>query len=339
MIPTSVRLRTMALLAPLVLACADEDPVAPEDSVPVATDPLPAQPIVRPQVAFVSSRDGADYIYVANQNGSMVGRLARGTDPAWSWDGRRIAYVGEGHSGIHVMNDDGSNQVRLTQGGEDPAWSPDGRIAFRQDGSERDIFVMNADGTGDAKLIDAEFPVDPDDSVEGDPPSLWAPTWFPDGQTIAFTRTSASIQLYLANADGTGLRRFTDLYQFSSAAVSPDGSALAFTFWDPFHPNPCGTQPWIAIASPTASDSSDFEAYCGTGLGYAWSPDWSHHGTQLVFSQPSRAAGSSTSSPTHQRIYLLLLADRQWRQFIPEALDPANPDYDDHSPAWARVAR
>jgi dipeptidyl aminopeptidase/acylaminoacyl peptidase len=51
------------------------------------------------------------------------------TSPAWSPDGKRIAYVFE-LVRVYVMDADGRNRIRLIQG-KDPAWSPDGRyVAF-----------------------------------------------------------------------------------------------------------------------------------------------------------------------------------------------------------------
>jgi TolB protein len=58
---------------------------------------------------------------------------------------------------VFVMNADGSGQRKLTQGGSQPDWSPDGRkIAFvsERDGN-KDIWVMNADGSRQRNLIRA----------------------------------------------------------------------------------------------------------------------------------------------------------------------------------------
>ena len=78
--------------------------------------------------------------------------------PAWSPDGKRIAFSSErdGNDEIYVMDTDGSNLIRLTNRPELdwwPAWSPDGmRIAYAtQKGKPGDwhheIWIMNADGS------------------------------------------------------------------------------------------------------------------------------------------------------------------------------------------------
>ena len=81
------------------------------------------------------------------------------TGPAWSPDGRQIAFVSDrdGNWEIYVMNADGSSQTNLTNDLPDdtgPVWSPDGRqiaFVFCRDGSY-EIYVMNADGSGQTRL-------------------------------------------------------------------------------------------------------------------------------------------------------------------------------------------
>ena len=90
-------------------------------------------------------------------------------DPAWSPDGRRIAFARKiafvggvgGNFEIFVMNADGSGQRRLTREAardDAPAWSPDGRkITFESRAVSGGgghswawfvVAVVNADGSG-----------------------------------------------------------------------------------------------------------------------------------------------------------------------------------------------
>ena len=86
--------------------------------------------------------------------------IGQASHPAWSPDGRRIAFMstsGDGQWEVYVMDSDGSGQTQLTDTEQDnmvPAWSPDGsKIAFDslRDGTRR-IYVMNADGAAQGRL-------------------------------------------------------------------------------------------------------------------------------------------------------------------------------------------
>ena len=119
-----------------------------------------------------------------------------------------IAYYGTAGSSFEVftMNADGTNRKQLTNAlGTDsnPSWSADGsQILFdseREGGGfeNSDIFVMNA--SGDAEMI-LTAPL-PNDSN---------PVFSPDGQKIAFQSfRDGNHEIYVMNADGSGLARLT----------------------------------------------------------------------------------------------------------------------------------
>ncbi len=196
-------------------------------------------------VAFDSRREGTDTaIYVLDAaclrsacDDRLAGRLDTGgsaESPAWSPDGRRIAFVSArtGNRDVFIMDADGSNLFNLTAGltgGADdfqPAWSPDGAvIAFVSEagGAAPDIYVVNADG---ADLRRLTSPPAADDS----------PAWSPAGDRLAFSSArDGDRALYevevacLALAEGCDryVRRLT-AESAGSPAWSPDGRRIAF---------------------------------------------------------------------------------------------------------------
>ena len=114
------------------------------------------------------------------------------SSPAWSPDGRRIAFeafaLDQFESGIYVMNDDGSAPRLLVPWASSPAWSPDGAsLAFQSNGA---IGVVNADGSGRRTFS----PID-----------AAGLQWTPDGRIVFVAVTSAGTRLFAT--DGGGVPR------------------------------------------------------------------------------------------------------------------------------------
>ena len=88
-------------------------------------------------------------------------------------------------------------------------------IAFVRSGLS--LWVANADGSSATHIAD----------IRG---YYIAYDWSPDGRQLVFQggSDSASYGIYVANADGTGLRRLTAADWSWNLAWSPDGSKIAF---------------------------------------------------------------------------------------------------------------
>jgi Tol biopolymer transport system component len=195
-----------------------------------------SSPVPRPDMAFVSTRDGAYQLYGMSSDGSHQRRLTdeQGDpatpdgllyqiEPSWSPDGRSIVFASKRNGDLHlfVMRADGTGTRRLTsttRDDENPSWSPDGaRIAFDRD---RHLFTMNADGSR-ARRVDA------DSAAETDP------AWSPDGRWLAYVRQAAESrvrEIWLIHPDGFGRHPLTHLGASSEApAWSPDGRRIAFS--------------------------------------------------------------------------------------------------------------
>jgi len=200
-------------------------------SVPTST----TEPEVSYQIVFQSNRDGNWEIYKANIDGSGQVNLTNHPDndgfASVSPDGNKIVFLsgrdrdGDG-SDIYIMNNNGSQLLRLTQEGIhwDPIWSPDGKmIAFGSNttpDNSLQIFIMNADGTG-KRQVTLEATLTPA-----------VPTWSPDGGKLAFCagNPEKGFEIYIINIDGTERTRVTyDPGKTNcSPSWSPNGELIAF---------------------------------------------------------------------------------------------------------------
>jgi Tol biopolymer transport system component len=111
--------------------------------------------------------------------GTGVTVMGPGSDPAFSPDGKRIAFsrLSGGHAHLFLANADGTDPQQISQGSADdiePAWSPDGAfIVFcsahgTDHWTQANLFVIRTDGSSLLQL------------TEGDR-FICRPTWSKDG--------------------------------------------------------------------------------------------------------------------------------------------------------------
>ncbi len=123
--------------------------------------------------------DGKAGVFLMDSDGKNRKRLTKGWGmmPAWSPDGKRIIYTGEGR--LEVVDADGKNAAQILKDGATMgSWSPDGkRLVYQSfDGKYTRIFVANADGSKPKELIKERMS------------SIGSAVWSADGKRIYFDR-------------------------------------------------------------------------------------------------------------------------------------------------------
>jgi Tol biopolymer transport system component len=152
--------------------------------------------------------------------GALVGA---GTQPAWSADGSRLAFVRGG--GLYVAGAHGENPRRVASQASSPAWSPDGRRLVYT--SRNDLFTVAAATGRSTRLTRSTEP--------------WrlnvTPAYSPDGKLIAFARSTDPFNsdIFVMRTNGTHLRRLTTTQATDSTfgeehgpTWSPDGRTIVF---------------------------------------------------------------------------------------------------------------
>jgi TolB protein len=200
-----------------------------------------AFPGINGKIVFTRDPDGYggpkdSEIFTVWFDGNNPNRLTNNTtqerDPAWSPDGKRIAF--SNGNDVFVMNADGSDKTLVTDErkipGEakafdyEPAFSPNGRrIAFVRftNSDYGNIYKIRTDGTNLTYVQEGAYRTQ----------SL---SWSPDGTKIVFSDKSDTYEPYeyvfITSPNGSGGRHL--ITEGRSPDWSPDGSRIIYTHYD-----------------------------------------------------------------------------------------------------------
>ena len=224
--------------------------------------------------------------------------------------GSRVVFVSSrtGAKEIWTMNWDGTNQHALTHYGtisSFPSVSPDGtKVAFTSWLKESPRIIMYSLETGRQLAF-----------YNQRASMNCCLSFNPDGKQVIFSSTAAGgpAQLYMANPDGSGLRRLTSSrFIDTEPKINPKtGTDIVFTS------GRSGGNPQIYLMH----EGGDAERLTD-GSGDAVNPSWSPDGTKVAFSWTRGFA------PGNFNVFVMDVASRQLTQLT-------NSEGRNENPSWA----
>ena len=279
-----------SLLLPAVLLGVSEGATNARAATPTASTPI----------AYDGSGNGpVDVISFDGSNAHQLGP-ASASLPNWKPDASAVAVVTG--AGVVVTSADGSSTKELSAVGSNPTFSPDGTqlVSWIPQGSNKQLIVIaNADGTSahvvwdDTRgILSAELG--------------YLPKWAPDSSAIVFNTSPAGCipcletgglnQVWMVNADGSGLHHVAAADGIEHVAWSPDGSWLVGDGFDRVHPDGTDRQDGSAGANDLSwSPDGTRIAYLGGSTNHvavSIADSDGLHSRDLIFADPATTSYS-----------------------------------------------
>ncbi|MCA9968589.1 MAG: PD40 domain-containing protein [Anaerolineales bacterium] len=244
----------------------------------------------KPQIAFLSDRDGDFDIYLMNADGSVQTQLTQNDVPdflpRWSPDGTKLAF--SSGAGVLVVTAEG-NIVGSFQDDrhliQNPSWAPDS-----------ETLVFHATFDGEFELYTARFDGTSLKRITHNVSYDYCPEWSPDGEKIAFgqgTNPAGGFDIVMMNANGNDV--------FQTAGFVPGSVAdCPLSIWSPSSRHMLLTYD-LELISVLDPYQTTWLAECGYGVvrcGKA--PDWAPDGSKVIFTRD----GSSKDLRRHE-IYVV----------------------------------
>ncbi len=231
------------------------------------------------RIAYVSRDKGRFRLVVADSDGygeqSLLASNEPIMSPAWSPDGKQLAYVSfeQRRAMIFVQTLTSRQRTLLASfpgSNSSPAWSPDGKqiaLVLTHEGNSQ-IYLMNSDGSNLHSIISGE-------EIDTEP------NFSPDGKSILFTSDrGGSAQIYRVPVNGGSAERLTfEGNSNFSPRFSPDGKSFVFSHYD-------GGKFYIAT-----QDFESMQMQILTSGGWEKKPSFAPNGKLILFGSESQGRG------------------------------------------------
>ncbi len=234
---------------------------------------------------ILMDRDPLNYqLYLLDPDGYVLQQLTNTSDlvgaALWSNDGKKIAYSVTGRTkdeetGLWRINENGTENKRLTDNGILIAWSPDDSRLFYVD-ENFGLYSIKVDGTDEVQLS------------TGFSRSEDVFSFSPNGKSLIFSTVNADgVTIFLADSTGKNVKVLEEFpgYIIFKPSWSPKGDKIAFAQDDNLYTiNPDGSGKKLVSSSITDYEwhpSGDYISFVSSGSVFVASPDESTK-TQLT---------------------------------------------------------